>query len=244
MLTPRYDDDPSLLTSAVEDLAKCCLEVVEEMSWSTDDLLPLAKPAEVSIQTTTTTTSASEPIVQEALSELEAPCPNLSERDRAIVRLNTAYYHRCPRAWSVAAKQARSASLEDEAIAALARGAAPPFAPTSRDAAVHASTVQLLRNRGLSNAPMAVLGAEGVASLVQLVGRQSSSALTLTVFSDSTEQPWEADAALLTDAELSALVAMAGAADDADVCLQHGCDMDEALIAQKKEAAEVAPELY
>ena len=243
MLTPRYDDDPSLLTSAVEDLAKCCLEVVEEMSWSTDDLLPLAKPAEVSIQTTTTTTSASEPIVQEALSELEAPCPNLSERDRAIVRLNTAYYHRCPRAWSVAAKQARSASLEDEAIAALARGAAPPFAPTSRDAAVHASTVQLLRNRGLSRVD-ALLGAEGVASLVQLVGRQSSSALTLNVFDQTTDQPWEADAALLTDAELSALVAMAGAADDADVCLQHGCDMDEALIAQKKEAAAVAPELY
>ena len=243
MLTPRYDDDPSLLTSAVEDLAKCCLEVVEEMSWSTDDLLPLAKPAEVSIQTTTTTTSASEPIVQEALSELEAPCPNLSERDRAIVRLNTAYYHRCPRAWSVAAKQARSASLEDEAIAALARGAAPPFAPTSRDAAVHASTVQLLRNRGLSRVD-ALLGAEGVASLVQLVGRQSQSALALNVFDQTTDQPWEADAALLTDAELSALVAMAGAADDADVCLQHGCDMDEALIAQKKEAAAVAPELY
>ena len=50
MLTPRYDDDPALLTSAVEDLAQCCLEVVEEMSWSTDDLLPLAKPVEVSIQ--------------------------------------------------------------------------------------------------------------------------------------------------------------------------------------------------
>ena len=43
---------------------------------------------------------------------------------------------------------------------------------------------------------------------------------------------------------VAALVAMAGAADDADVCLQHGCDMDEAIIAQKKEAAEVAPELY
>ena len=53
----------------------------------------------------------------------------------------------------------------------------------------------------------------------------------------------EADAALLTDAELAALVAMAGAADDADVCLQHGCDMDEAILAEK-EAAEVAPELY
>ena len=26
--------------------------------------------------------------------------------------------------------------------------------------------------------------------------------------------------------------------------LEHGCDMDEAIIAQKKEAAEVAPELY
>ena len=37
---------------------------------------------------------------------------------------------------------------------------------------------------------------------------------------------------------------MGPAADDADVCLQHGCDMDEAIIAQKKEAAEVAPELY
>ena len=123
--------------------------------------------------------------------------------------------------------------------------AAPPFAPTSRDAAVHASTVDLLRNRGLSRSEsaLALLGAEGVASLVQLVGRQSSSALTLNVFSDTTEQPWEADAALLTDAELAALVAMAGAADDADVCLQHGCDADEALIAQK-EAAEVAPELY
>ena len=36
---------------------------------------------------------------------------------------------------------------------------------------------------------------------------------------------------------------MAGAADDADVCLQHGCDMDEAMLAEK-EAAEVAPELY
>ncbi len=247
MLTPRYDDDPALLTSAVEDLAQCCLEVVNEMSWSTDDLLPLAKPAEVTItSTTTTTTSASEPIVQEALSELEAPCAHLSERDRAIVQLNTAYFHRCARAWSLAAKHARSASLEDEAIAALARGAAPPFAPTSRDAAVHASTVDLLRNRGLarSEAALALLGAEGVASLVQLVGRQSSSALTLNVFDSSQEQPWEADAALLTDAELSALVAMAGAADDADVCLQHGCDMDEAIIAQQKEAAEVAPELY
>ena len=50
-------------------------------------------------------------------------------------------------------------------------------------------------------------------------------------------------AALLTDAELAALVAMAGAADDADVCLQHGCDADEAILAEK-EAAEVAPELY
>ena len=242
MLTPRYDDDPALLTAAVEDLAKCCLEVVEEMSWSTDDLLPLAKPVEVSIQTTTTT-SASEPIVQEALSALEASVENLSDRDRAIVRLNTAYFHRCARAWSLAAKHARTAQLEDEAIAALARGAAPPFAPTSRDAAVHASTVQLLRNRGLSRVD-ALLGAEGVASLVQLVGRQSQSALALNVFDQTTDQPWEADAALLTDAELSALVAMAGAADDADVCLQHGCDMDEALIAQKKEAAAVAPELY
>ena len=246
MLTPRYDDDPALLTSAVEDLAQCCLEVVEEMSWSTDDLLPLSKPAEVTItSTTTTTTSASEPIVQEALSELEKPCDHLSDRDRAIVQLNTAYYHRCPQAWSLAAKHARSASLEDEAIAALARGAAPPFAPTSRDAAVHASTVSLLRNRGLSRSEsaLALLGAEGVASLVQLVGRQSSSALTLSVFDASQEQPWEADAALLTDAELSALVAMAGAADDADVCLQHGCDADEAILAEK-EAAEVAPELY
>ena len=53
------------------------------------------------------------------------------------MQLNTAYFHRCARAWSLAAKHARSASLEDEAIAALAR-AAPPFAPTSRDAAVHA----------------------------------------------------------------------------------------------------------
>jgi len=246
MLTPRYDDDPALLTSAVEDLAQCCLEVVEEMSWSTDDLLPLAKPAEVTItSTTTTTTSASEPIVQEALAELEKPCEHLSDRDRAIVQLNTAYYHRCPQAWSVAAKHARAASLEDEAIAALARGAAPPFAPTSRDAAVHASTVSLLRNRGLSRSEsaLALLGAEGVASLVQLVGRQASSALTLNVFDQTTEQPWEADAALLTDAELAALVAMAGAADDADVCLQHGCDMDEAILAEK-EAAEVAPELY
>ena len=90
----------------------------------------------------------------------------------------------------------------------------------------------------------AQLGAEGVASLVQLVGRQASSALTLNVFDHTPDQPWEADAALLTDAELAALVAMAGAADDADVCLQHGCDMDEAIIAQKKEAAAVAPELY
>ena len=99
------------------------LEVVDEMSWSTDDLCRLAKPAEVTItSTTTTTTSASEPIVQEALSELEAPCAHLSERDRAIVQLNTAYYHRCARAWSLAAKHARTASLEDEAIAALARG--------------------------------------------------------------------------------------------------------------------------
>ena len=247
MLTPRYDDDPSLLTSAVEDLAQCCLEVVDEMSWSTDDLLPLAKPAEVTITstTTTTTTSAAEPIVQEALQELEKPCEHLSDRDRAIVQLNTAYFHRCAQAWSVAAKHARIASLEDEAIAALARGAAPPFAPTSRDAAVHASTVDLLRNRGLarSESALALLGAEGVASLVQLVGRQASSALTLNVFDDSTDQPWEADAALLSDAELSALVAMAGASDDADVCLQHGCDMDEAMLAEK-EAAEVAPELY
>ena len=94
------------------------------------------------------------------------------------------------------------------------------------------------------SALLALLGAEGVASLVQLVGRQASSALTLNVFDDSTDQPWEADAALLSDAELSALVAMAGASDDADVCLQHGCDMDEAIIAQQKEAAEVAPELY
>ena len=47
----------------------------------------------------------------------------------------------------------------------------------------------------------------------------------------------------MTDAELAALVAMAGAADDADVCLQHGCDADEAILAEK-EAAEVAPELY
>ena len=170
----------------------------------------------------------------------------IRDSDRAIVQLNTAYFHRCAQAWSVAAKHARSASLEDEAIAALARGAAPPFAPTSRDAAVHASTVSLLRNRGLarSESALALLGAEGVASLVQLVGRQSSSALTLNVFDASGEQPWEADAALLTDAELAALVAMAGASDDADVCLQHGCDMDEAIIAQKKEAAEVAPELY
>ena len=246
MLTPRYDDDPALLTSAVEDLAQCCLEVVEEMSWSTDDLLPLSKPAEVTItSTTTTTTSASDHIVQDALSELEKPCEHLSDRDRAIVQLNTAYYHRCPQAWSLAAKHARSASLEDEAIAALARGAAPPFAPTSRDAAVHASTVDLLRNRGLSRSEsaLALLGAEGVASLVQLVGRQASSALTLNVFDQTTDQPWEADAALLTDAELAALVAMAGAADDADVCLQHGCDMDEAMLAEK-EAAEVAPELY
>jgi len=247
MLTPRYDDDPALLTSAVEDLARCCLEVVNEMSWSEDDLLPLSKPAEVTItSTTTTTTSAAEPIVQEALQELEKPCEHLSDRDRAIVQLNTAYFHRCAQAWSVAAKHARIASLEDEAIAALARGAAPPFAPTSRDAAVHASTVDLLRNRGLarSESALALLGAEGVASLVQLVGRQASSALTLNVFDDSTDQPWEADAALLSDAELSALVAMAGASDDADVCLQHGCDMDEAIIAQQKEAAEVAPELY
>ena len=111
---------------------------------------------------------------------------------------------------------------------------------------MHASTVDLLRNRGLarSESALALLGAEGVASLVQLVGRQSSSALTLNVFDASPDQPWEADAALLTDSELSALVAMAGAADDADVCLQHGCDMDEAIIAQKKEAAAVAPELY
>jgi len=246
MLTPRYDDDPALLTSAVEDLAQCCLEVVNEMSWATDDLLPLSKPAEVTItSTTTTTTSASDHIVQDALSELEKPCEHLSDRDRAIVQLNTAYYHRCPQAWSLAAKHARSASLEDEAIAALARGAAPPFAPTSRDAAVHASTVDLLRNRGLSRSEsaLALLGAEGVASLVQLVGRQASSALTLNVFDQTTDQPWEADAALLTDAELAALVAMAGAADDADVCLQHGCDMDEAILAEK-EAAEVAPELY
>lgn len=246
MLTPRYDDDPALLTAAVEDLAQCCLEVVEEMSWATDDLLPLSKPAEVTItSTTTTTTSASEPIVQEALAELERSIEHLSDRDRAIVQLNTAYYHRCPQAWSLAAKHARIASLEDEAIAALARGAAPPFAPTSRDAAVHASTVDLLRNRGLSRSEsaLALLGAEGVASLVQLVGRQSSSALTLNVFDQTTDQPWEADAALLTDAELAALVAMAGAADDADVCLQHGCDMDEAILAEK-EAAEVAPELY
>ena len=246
MLTPRYDDDPTLLTSAVEDLAQCCLEVVDEMSWATDDLLPLSKPAEVTItSTTTTTTSASDHIVQEALQELEKPCEHLSDRDRAIVQLNTAYYHRCPQAWSLAAKHARTASLEDEAIAALARGAAPPFAPTSRDAAVHASTVDLLRNRGLSRSEsaLALLGAEGVASLVQLVGRQSSSALTLSVFDASQEQPWEADAALLTDAELAALVAMAGTADDADVCLQHGCDADEAILAEK-EAAEVAPELY
>ena len=49
----------------------------------------------------------------------------------------------------------------------------------------------------------------------------------------------------LADRSRSAVrMAMAGAADDADVCLQHGCDMDEAIIAQKKEAAAVAPELY
>ena len=32
MLTPRYDDDPALLTSAVEDLAQCCLEVEVEVA--------------------------------------------------------------------------------------------------------------------------------------------------------------------------------------------------------------------
>ena len=40
MLTPRYDDDPELLRAAVGDLAQCCLEVVEKMKWSDEDLLP------------------------------------------------------------------------------------------------------------------------------------------------------------------------------------------------------------
>ena len=40
MLTPRYDDDPELLRAAVGDLAQCCLEVVEEMKWPDEDLLP------------------------------------------------------------------------------------------------------------------------------------------------------------------------------------------------------------
>ena len=51
-------------------------------------------------------------------------------------------------------------------------------------------TVDLLRNRGLSIGLMALLGAEGVASLVQLVGRQSSSALTLNVFDHTPDRPW------------------------------------------------------
>jgi hypothetical protein len=247
MLTPRYDDDPALLTSAVEDLARCCVEVVNEMSWSEDDLLPLGRPAEQIPAATTTTTSAVDHIVAEALTDMDRfDAVHLNERDRAVVQLNTAYFHRCPAAWSAAAAHARSASLEDEAIAALARGAYPPFAPTSRDAAVHAVSVELLRNRGLQRSAepaLALLGADGVAALVALVGRQASNALTLNVFDASSSAPWEADAALLSDAELNALVAMAGASDDADVCLQHGYDTDEAILAEK-EAATVAPEVY
>ena len=247
MLTPRYDDDPALLTSAVEDLARCCLEVVNEMSWSEDDLLPLGRPAEQVPQATATTTSAVEHIVAEALTDMDRfDAVHLNKRDRAVVQLNTAYFYRCPAAWSAAAAHARTAKLEDEAIAALARGAYPPFAPTSRDAAVHAVSVELLRNRGLQRSAepaLALLGADGVAALVALVGRQASNALTLNVFDASSSAPWEADAALLSDAELNALVAMAGASDDADVCLQHGCDTDEAMLAEK-EAAAVAPEVY
>ena len=40
MLTPRYDDDPELLRAAVGDLARCCLEVADEMKWPDEDLLP------------------------------------------------------------------------------------------------------------------------------------------------------------------------------------------------------------
>ena len=103
---------------------------------------------------------------------------------------------------------------------------------TGRAAAVHGVASELLRKgrvgAGAYSAAEATLGPDGVAALVALVAHESGLALATNAFENAEETPWDADAALLTDAELASLVAAANARGDADTCLEHGCDPAEA----------------
>ena len=44
MLTPRYDDDPTMLGDAIKDMAQCALETTRQMGWAPSALLPVEGP--------------------------------------------------------------------------------------------------------------------------------------------------------------------------------------------------------
>lgn len=212
MLTPRYDDDPQEFRAALQDMADCALETVEEMGWGENQLLPVEAPASgpaapssvarfkgpeeggAEVEHLDGATSLVRPwLVSAPLAEaargLGKVCwseTSFSPREAEIAILATAYAYRAASEWTVHVVEARKAGLVDEHIAAIARGTAPAFAPNSREHAIYAVATDLLEHKRVSSANyahgVASFGEAGIVELVSIVGYYGYLALTLNTF--------------------------------------------------------------
>ena len=179
------------------------------MGWASSVLLPVEGPATASPPPAPRFKGPEEAAL-ESLGLAHAPATSLEPRQAEIAVLATAYAYRSAAAWTVHVREAREAGLEDEHIAAIARGMAPAFPPGSTERAVYAIASDLLEHKRVSAANYAAgvdsLGEKGVVELVKVVGYYGSVALTLNAFEIddphtpdgvSAKSPWEADAALV-----------------------------------------------
>jgi hypothetical protein len=204
MLTPRYDDDPEILGAAVKDMAQCALESTRAMGWAPSALLPIDGPVPVAKPPT------------ERVAPKEASSGGLTAREASIIDLAVAYTYRSAGQWSSSVAEARANGLENGYIASLAKGAVPPL--SGKDLAVYVIAADLLEYRRVSadhyDMGVAAFGEAGVAEVTSLIGASITKALASVTFevAGADKNPWDADAAAVSDDELKALMVKANEA--------------------------------